>query len=42
MSDDGLILLRETAIELVQNCCDPGLLDLLCKLLLESGVQNIL
>ena len=40
MSDDDLILLRESAIGLIRNCCDADLLDLLCKLLLESGVKG--
>ena len=40
MSDDDLVLLRAPAIEQVQNCYDADLLDLLCKLLLESGVSG--
>ena len=41
MDEDGLTLLRESAIELVRACGDADLLDLLCKLLVEFGVGKI-
>jgi hypothetical protein len=42
MNDDGLALLKESALRLVRDCIDGDLLDLICKLLLESGtaVEN--
>lgn len=39
MSDDCLTFLRESATELIENCTDADLLDLVCKLLIESGVE---
>lgn len=40
MEHDHLDLLRETAIELIKECTDADLLDLLCKLLVDSGVTT--
>lgn len=40
MEDGVLALLQESAIELIRKCKDEDLLDLVCKLLLESGVLN--
>ena len=36
MNNDYLTYLRETAIELIKECKDEDLLDLLCKLLAEQ------
>lgn len=36
MEDDILVHLQETTVRLVRGCKDEDLLDLLCKLLLES------
>lgn len=40
MNDDGLTLLRESAIQLIKDCEDEDLLDLVCKLFLELGVNG--
>jgi len=40
MEDTDLIVLRETATRLVESCSDPVLLDLLCKLLIESETEG--
>lgn len=37
MEDDTLVLLRETAVRLVRGCKDEDLLDLVCKLFMESA-----
>ena len=39
MDNSCLELMRESAIQLIRNCEDTDLLDLLCKVLLESGVN---
>lgn len=39
MEDTELTLLRELVVLLVMHCADADLLDLLHKLLLESGVM---
>ena len=36
MSDEDLLLLRGSAIELIEECEDIDLLDLLCKLLIAQ------
>ena len=41
MEDGALTILQESAIELIRKCKDEDLLDLVCKLLLESGVGII-
>lgn len=40
MEDTALVIVRDEVIRLVQECVDVDLLDLVCKLLLESGVLN--
>ena len=37
MNDKELLLLREMVIRLIKSCDDAALLDLLYKLLIESG-----
>ena len=39
MEHGHLGFLRETVIELIKECEDADLLDLLCKLLADSGVE---
>ena len=40
MDDTTLIVLRDAAVRLIRNCNDEDLLDLVCKLLLESDVAT--
>lgn len=40
MEDITLILVRDAAVRLVRNCKDEDLLDLVCKLLIESGTED--
>ena len=40
MDDTTLILLRDAAVRLIRNCHDEDLLDLVCKLLIESGTED--
>ena len=40
MEDDTLVLLRETAVRLVRGCNDGDLLDLICKLIMESTCSS--
>lgn len=40
MDDTTLILLRDAAVRLIRNCTDEDLIDLVCKLLIESGVDT--
>lgn len=37
MDDTTLIVLRDAAVQLIRNCNDEDLLDLICKLLIESN-----
>ncbi len=39
MEEDSLRNLRESAVQLIQCCEDTDLLDLLIKIMLESGVR---
>ena len=39
MSTDYLTGLKDSTIELIENCEDEDLLDLVRKLLMESGVE---
>lgn len=39
MSNDYLTILKESIIDLIRNCEDEDLLDLVRKLLVESGVE---
>lgn len=41
MDNLELVRLRESAIELIRNCGDADLLDLLCKMLVEFGIGEI-
>lgn len=36
MEDDTLVILRDMAVRLVRGCLDADLLDLVCKLIMES------
>lgn len=41
MDNLELVRLRESAIELIRDCGDADLLDLLCKLIVELGAGKI-
>ena len=41
MENTELVLLRETAIQLIRECNDEDMLDLLCKLLLECAAEEM-
>lgn len=40
MDDTTLIVLRDAAVRLIRGCTDEDLIDLVCKLLIESGVEE--
>ncbi len=40
MEEDTLVILRNTATQLIMGCNDEDLLDLVCKLLVESCAED--
>lgn len=38
MEEDTLVLLRAAAVQLVRECRDVDLLDLICKLMAEQSI----